>query len=134
MQKKWKDLIARLPARRRERVQKGADRLVFESRFPAHRPPAHPGEVLLEEFLKPLDIGPTVFARRIRVPAGRIWCLIRQEDEVSGDLALRLAKVLGTSADFWLNLQQSWELWQAMRSPAAKSIARLRPIIKVPPG
>jgi addiction module HigA family antidote len=124
---KWNHLLRKFPLIRRAESAPSTPSRPSSARLPIHRP-THPGEILLQEFLKPLSISPTIFARRIRVSPGRIMRLIHGEDTISADLALRLARVLGTSAEFWLNLQQSWDVWHAMRSPQGKGIARLRPI------
>jgi addiction module HigA family antidote len=70
----------------------------------------HPGAVLLEEFLKPLSISQNKLAMDIRVPATRIGKIVRGRRSVTPDTALRLAHYFGTSAEFWLNLQQSHDL------------------------
>lgn len=98
------------------------------TRMPTHRPPTHPGEMLQEEFLKPLGITQTDFAARIGVSYPRLNELVHGKRGVTPDTALRLARVTGTSAEFWLNLQLAWDLWQAAQAPAAKEIARLRPL------
>jgi len=93
--------------------------------LPTHRAPIHPGEMLLEEFLKPLGISQHAFAHQIGVSYPRLNEIVHGKRGVTVDTALRLAQVLGTSAGFWLNLQQDWDLWHARRSPAAKAIAKL---------
>ena len=97
-------------------------------KLPTNRPPTHPGEMLMEEFLKPLGITQTEFAERIDVSYPRLNELIHGKRGVTPDTALRLARVLGTSADFWLGLQQDWDLWQIKQSPAARRIQMLEPI------
>ena len=97
-------------------------------RLPARRPPTHPGEMLLEEFLKPLGISQSAFAMRLEMPSPRLSEIIRGGRSVTPDTALRLAHVLGMSADFWLGLQQDWDLWHAERSENASAIARLQPL------
>ncbi|MBA3495900.1 MAG: HigA family addiction module antidote protein [Gemmatimonadales bacterium] len=94
-------------------------------KLPTHRPPTHPGEMLWEEFLKPLNISQTEFAQRIGVSYPRLNELIHRKRGVTPDTALRLAQVLGMPADFWLGLQQDWDLWHAMQSPEAKQIEQL---------
>jgi antitoxin HigA-1 len=89
-------------------------------KLPTNRPPTHPGEMLLEEFLKPLNISQTDFAKRIE--------LIHGKRGVTPETALRLAQVLRIRADFWLGLQQDWDLWHTMHSPAAKRIEKQEPI------
>jgi len=97
-------------------------------RLPTHRPPTHPGEMLLEEFLKPLGITQSAFAVRLGVSFPRLNEVIHAKRSVTPDTALRLARVTGMSADFWLGLQQDWDLWHALRSEAAEQICRLEPI------
>lgn len=94
-------------------------------KLPTHRPPTHPGEMLWEEFLKPLNISQTEFAQRIGVSYPRLNELIHRKRGVTPNTALRLAQVLGMPADFWLGLQQDWDLWHAMQSPEAKQIEQL---------
>ena len=73
-------------------------------------PPIHPGEILLEEFLKPLGVSQTQLARAMRVPTDRINAIVHGRRRISADTALRLAKALGTSPEFWLNLQIHYDL------------------------
>lgn len=72
--------------------------------------PIHPGEVLLEEFLKPLGISQHHLAKKISVPARRINEIMLAKRRVSADTALRLARYFGTSAKFWLGLQMDYDL------------------------
>ena len=97
-------------------------------RLPRERPPTHPGEMLLEEFLKPLGISQSAFAVRLGVSFPRLNEIIRGKRAVTLDTALRLAQVLGMPADFWLGLQLDWDLWHAMRTEKAGEIARLEPL------
>jgi antitoxin HigA-1 len=97
-------------------------------RLPNNRPPTHPGEMLLEEFLKPLGITQSAFAVQLGVSFPRLNEIIRGKRAVTPDTALRLARVLGMPADFWLGLQTDWDLWHAMRSKAAEEIALLQPL------
>ena len=80
-------------------------------------PPPHPGDVLLEEFLRPLGVPQTAFAARLRVPLQRLNDLVRGRRGVTPDTALRLARALGTSPRLWMALQESWDLWQAAHGP-----------------
>ena len=97
--------------------------------MPTKRPPTHPGEMLLEEFLKPLGLTQSAFAIRLGVSYPRLNEIVRGRRSVTPDTALRLARVLGMPADFWLGLQQDWDLWHAMRGPGAKEISKLKPIV-----
>ncbi|WP_373499618.1 HigA family addiction module antitoxin [Desulfococcus sp.] len=99
-------------------------------RLPTQRPPIHPGEMLLEEFLKPLGISQNAFAIRLGVSYPRLNEIVRGHRSVTPDTALRLARVLGMSADFWLGLQQDWDLWHAMNGPGADEISHLEPIAR----
>ena len=72
--------------------------------------PVHPGEVLLEEFLKPLAISQYRLAKDISVPPRRVNEIVLRKRSVSADTALRLSRFFGTSAEFWLNLQSQFDL------------------------
>ncbi len=97
-------------------------------RLPINRPPTHPGEMLLEEFIKPFNITQTKLAQKLGVSYPRLNEVIKGRRSVTPDTALRLSQVLGMSADFWLGLQQDWDLWHAMNSPKAVEIKRLQPL------
>ena len=86
-------------------------------------PPIHPGEILLEEFLKPLGVSQTQLARAMRVPTDRINAIVHGRRRISADTALRLAKALGTSPEFWLNLQVHYDL-EIATSETGEQIAR----------
>ncbi len=103
---------------------------VVSRRLPRKRPPTHPGEMLLEEFVKPLELTQTELARHLGVSYPRLNEIIKGRRSVTPDTALRLSRVLGMSADSWLGLQQDWDLWHAMNSPDAKVIYRLKPIAR----
>ena len=72
--------------------------------------PIHPGEILLEEFLKPLEISQYRVAKNIGVPARRINAIVHGRRAITADTALRLARYFGTSERFWLNLQTRYDL------------------------
>lgn len=82
-------------------------------RIPTHREPTHPGEMLLEEFLKPMALTQRHLAEGIHVPYQRINELVNRKRGMTPSTALRFAKFFGTSADFWMNLQLRWDLYQA---------------------
>ena len=84
--------------------------------------------MLLEEFLKPLGVSQSAFAIQLNVSFPRLNEIVRGKRGVTPDTALRFARVLGMSADFWLGLQQDWDLWHAMRSEKASAIANLEPL------
>ncbi len=72
--------------------------------------PIHPGEILREEFLVPLGLNAHALAMEIKVPAPRINDIVRERRAITPDTALRLARYFGTTAQFWLNLQTSYDL------------------------
>jgi len=109
-------------------TRKRSGGVVVQRRLPTHRPPTHPGEMLLEEFLKPLGISQSAFARQLGVSFPRLNEIIHAKRSVTTDTALRLARVTGMSAEFWLGLQQDWDLWHALRSEDADEIAQLEPL------
>ena len=78
-------------------------------------PPIHPGEVLCEEFLVPLALTAGKLAKACNVPRTRIERIVNEEMGISADTAVRLGKVLGTTAEFWLNLQARYDLLIAKR-------------------
>lgn len=96
-------------------------------RVPTHREPAHPGEMLLEEFLTPMGFSQQDLARRIRVPYQRVNELINRRRGITPGTALRLAKFFGNSPGFWMNLQLRWDLYRA-HAAEAETLRRIRPI------
>ncbi len=80
-------------------------------KFPSKKiDPIHPGEILMEDFLKPFNISQYRLAKDINVPPRRINEIVHGKRAITADTALRLAKFFGTSAELWLNLQSSYEL------------------------
>lgn len=84
-------------------------------RVPTHRPPTHPGEMLLEEFLNPMGITQKELADSILVPYQRVNEIINGRRGITPSTALRLAKFFNMSADFWMNLQLRWDLYFAQQ-------------------
>ncbi len=82
-------------------------------RIPTHRPPTHPGEMLLEEFLKPLAVSQKQLSAAIHVPFQRVNELVNGKRGVTPSTALRLSIFFGNTPDFWMNLQQRWDLYWA---------------------
>jgi addiction module HigA family antidote len=76
-------------------------------------PPMHPGEMLREEFLVPLGLTPGKVAKAAGIPRTRIERIVGEKVGISADTAVRLGRVLGTSAEFWLNLQMRYDLLRA---------------------
>ncbi len=92
-------------------------------------PPTHAGEVLLEEFLKPLGISQYRLAKEISVPARRINEIVHGKRGVTADTAIRLARYFGTSERFWLNLQAQYDLEvgrEKLRSRLSREVSVLK--------
>jgi len=90
-------------------------------------PPVHPGEILLEEFLKPMGISQYRLAESIRVPARRINEIVLKKRGITADTSLRLSRFFGNSAQFWMNLQTRYELESARDLSAASIDREVRP-------
>src|SRR5215475_16180027 len=84
-------------------LQRGNGRVSV--RIPTHRVPTHPGEMLVEEFLRPMGLTQRALAKAVRVPYQRINELVNGRRGITPSTALRLAKYFGMTADFWMNLQ-----------------------------
>ena len=97
-------------------------------RVPTNRVPTHPGEMLLEEFIRPLGISQTEFAERIDVSYPRLNEIIHAKRSVTPDTALRLERAFGMDAQVWLNLQLVWDLYHAKHSDAATQINKIKPL------
>ena len=96
-------------------------------RVPVNREPTHPGEMLLEEFLKPMGLSQQELARNIKVPYQRVNELVHRRRSLTPSTALRLAKYFGNSAGFWMNLQLRWDLHRA-QTAEADALKRIRPL------
>lgn len=94
------------------------------ARIPTHGEPTHPGEMLLEEFLLPMD------ADAIHVPYQRINELVNRRRGITPSTALRLGKFFGMTPGFWLNLQARWDLYHAQRAEEA-DLAGIQPLAAV---
>ena len=88
--------------------------------------PIHPGEILREEFMRPLGISVTALARDIDVPANRISQIVNGKRALSADTALRLGKYFGVSPEIWLDLQSEYELRLARRTTWKRAEPRVR--------
>jgi antitoxin HigA-1 len=94
---------------------------------PLERPPIHPGEILREEFLPDYGLTVTALAEAVGVSRQSMNELLRERRAVSPEMALRLAKLFGMSAEFWLNLQRNVDLWVAARG-LERELADIHPI------
>lgn len=84
--------------------------------------PSHPGEVLKELFLSPLDMSAGALAKKLGVPRTRIERIVKGETSLTADTALRLSRFFGNSAEFWLNLQRAHDLAEARRTVDVSAI------------
>lgn len=103
----------------------------MEARVPkteALLPPVPPGEILLEEFMKPFGLSINKLARDIEVPPGRISEIIHARRAVTADTALRLGRYFGVSPEIWLDLQADYELRLAQRKIGAIIEERIKPL------
>jgi addiction module HigA family antidote len=87
----------------------------------------HPGEILREEFLKPLKLSAYALAKGIRVPPPRVNDIVLEKRGITADTAVRLAKFFGTSEQFWLNLQSSYEVNQ-IKAAHREELDRIEPL------
>ena len=81
--------------------------------LPKHRKPTHPGEILLQEFLEPMGLSQVELARRMEVPVQRVNTLINGKRDITAETAILLSRVLKTSPEFWMNLQDARDLYEA---------------------
>jgi addiction module HigA family antidote len=96
-------------------------------RVPTDREPTHPGEMLMEEFLKPMGLSQQDLARGIKVPYQRINELVHGRRGITPGTALRLAKFFGNSPGFWMNLQLRCDLYRA-QAAESETLKRIRPV------
>ena len=89
--------------------------------------PVHPGEILKEEYLRPLNLTPNALAKALRVPTPRINDIVLERRGVSADTAMRLARYFGGDAQSWLNLQTTYDLRVAERTSAKKIEREVEP-------
>ena len=90
--------------------------------------PIHPGEILREEFMVPLNLNANKLALALRVPAPSVYDIFHEERGISPEMALRLGYVFGTTPDFWLNLQSEYDLRVVRNQKEATVKLEVRPI------
>src|SRR5258708_35655654 len=110
----------------------GSRRTTRAKAQPKNLPPLHPGEVLREEFLVPLGLSPGALAKAMGVPRTRVERIAAESTGITADTALRLSKALGTSAQLWLNLQNSYAVKTTQRA-IRKPITKINPVPAAPP-
>ncbi|MEK8016332.1 MAG: HigA family addiction module antitoxin [Candidatus Parabeggiatoa sp.] len=98
-------------------------------RIPTNQPPIHPGEILQEEFLKPYHITTTELAEKIELSVEQINAIIKTQQSISTDMALRLSRLFGTSPELWLNGQMKWDIWLMLHGKQANQLDKIKPIV-----
>lgn len=96
--------------------------------IPKNRKPTHPGEILQEEFLKPLDLTQLEFAKKLSIPIQRVNEIIRGKRGVTPETAWLFSKIFGTTPEFWMNLQNNYDLY--VNIPKNK-ISQIRQLARV---
>ncbi|HEX6910254.1 MAG TPA: HigA family addiction module antitoxin [Longimicrobium sp.] len=100
-------------------------------RLPTYGPPTPPGEMLFHEFLEPLGMTQVELARRIGVSYPRVNEIIKGKRGITPDTALRLARLFNMTAEFWLGLQEGWDLWHALHADSAAGILEIEPLPRI---
>ena len=95
--------------------------------IPTHREPTHPGAMLWKHYLKPLGLTVPQFAAAVELTEEQARELVKGKERVTAGIAYRLAKYIGTTPDFWLNGQMTWDLYHAQRAEAAV-LERIQPL------
>ena len=95
--------------------------------LPTNRRPNHPGEILALDFFEPMGMSITEASTRLGISRPRLSEIVNGRRGVSPDTAVRLARFLGTSAEVWMNLQSSYDLWGALYGPDATDVSAIEP-------
>jgi addiction module HigA family antidote len=95
--------------------------------LPTKRPPTHPGEMLLKEFLEPLGVSQVEAAKRMNIPFQRLNAIVRGRRGVSADTALLFEALTRWDAQIWLTFQAKWDLWHALRARRHRPRVRALP-------
>jgi len=95
--------------------------------LPTSRPPTHPGEMLLKEFLEPLGVSQVEAAARMNIPFQRLNAIVKGRRAVSADTALLLEALTRWDAEIWLRLQAKWDLWHAVQTRGLRPKVRALP-------
>jgi len=99
-----------------------------EIRLPKYRPPTAPGELLAQEFLEPLGLTLTAFAKHIGIGRDRLSEVVHGRRRVTPDTAMRLSLALRTTVQFWLNAQMATDLYEAQRAADSAALKKIKPI------
>jgi addiction module HigA family antidote len=98
--------------------------------LPKNRPPTPPGELLLEEYLKPRGVSQVELAARMGVPVQRVNTIVNGKRGITADTAVLLAEALDTTPELWMGLQADHDLWHALRRRAASRASKPAPRAK----
>jgi len=98
------------------------------TRLPENRPPTHPGEILLREFIQPHGLTGAETASQLGVPSAELEEVVRGARAITPDFALRLERMFGPGAATWLNMQRDWDLWHAREAADTAALERIRPL------
>ena len=98
-------------------------------RMSQNQPPIHPGEILQEEFLKPYHITTTELAKKLELSIEQIDAIIKTQQSISTNMALRLSRLFGTSPELWLNGQMKWDIWHILHGKQANQLDKIKPIV-----
>ncbi|MEE4359168.1 MAG: HigA family addiction module antitoxin [Desulfococcaceae bacterium] len=98
-------------------------------RLPTDRPPIHPGEILLEEFLKPYRMTVTDTALRTGLRKELVQDIVDGKKNIDADMALRLSRLFSTSPELWMSGQIAWDIWHILNSRNAGEIEKIEPVI-----
>lgn len=115
-------IISRVENRLRQHIDERS--LQMTVMLPKKRPPTHPGEMLLREYLEPMAVTQKEFAEHLGWTYARLNEIVNGRRNVSADSALAFGEALGTGPELWLNLQRDWDLWHALESH--RKVPRLR--------
>jgi addiction module HigA family antidote len=98
-------------------------------RIPTNQPPIHPGEILLEEFIKPYGITPTELSKKIGISYEQINAVINGKKGMNTEMALCLSQLFGTSPELWLNGQMKWDIWHLLHGNSVNHLKNIKPLV-----
>ncbi len=101
----------------------------FPAGLPTDRPPIHPGEILLEEFLKPYRMTVTDTASRTGIRKELVQDIVDGKKNMDADMALRFSRLFSTSPELWINGQIAWDIWHILHGRNAGEIEKIEPVI-----
>src|SRR5437868_2237898 len=96
-------------------------------RLPKNRPPVHPGEMLLEEYMVPHNLTQQEMAAHLKISRKHLIDIVHTRKPISLEIAQRLGKLFGTSIDFWIKGQVAYDLWHVVQKPS-REVARIKPL------